>query len=79
MGTYSIDGINYQNENHFEKIDTIYENIYIKDKCDNVTTYKVDFDSIEDDNIGTIILISVIAFVVIITAYNLLSIKKKRH
>ena len=79
MGTYSIDGINYQNENHFEKVDTIYENIYIKDKCDNVTTYKVDFDSIEDDNIGTIILIAVIAFVVIITAYNLLSIKKKRH
>jgi len=79
IGYYSLDGNNYQDVNHYDKVDTIYANIFVKDKCDNLTIYKVDFDSIEDDNIGTIIMIAAIVFVGVIILVNIFTMEKKKR
>lgn len=78
MGTYSIDGTNYQENNTFNDVNTINETIYVKDKCNNIATYKVDLNNLPTINYGTIILIVIIIVVVILIINNLLSIQKKR-
>ena len=81
IGGYSLDGSNYQTENTFNDATTIYSKIFVKDKCNNVSTYDIDINNIpsEDNTSGTtIILIIIILIVGGFMAYNLLIINKKR-
>lgn len=79
INSYSIDGVNYQESNIFNDVKTINENIYVKDKCDNITTYKLDMNNIPSVDYSTIFLIICIIIIIIIIVINISSIKKKRH
>ena len=81
MGSYSIDGNTYQNESEFSDVKTIYNKVYVKDKCNNITTYDIDVNAIpkEEESSGTtIILILIILAVGGYMVYNLMIINKKR-
>lgn len=68
---YSIDGINYQEDNIFKKINRDITTVYVKDKCNNIVTYQLKYVH-QDTNI--IILIPIIILVSIIIC---VSIKRK--
>lgn len=81
MGMYSIDGSNYQNENIFSDVTTIYNKVYAKDKCNNISNYNVDLSNIpEEEESGgtTLLLILIIIVVAALIFYNLKGINKKR-
>ncbi len=75
MITYSLDGINYQEKNSFKFASLINNTLYIKDKCNNVTTYKINANEIFNINIMILIIIIIVIIGILIIYY----IKKKRN
>ena len=79
---YSLDGQTYQEENTFSEAKTIYNKVFVKDKCNNIANYDVDISNIPAETTGTdsttIILILIIIVVAILIFINLKSINKKR-
>jgi cell wall-associated NlpC family hydrolase len=79
ISSYSIDGTSYQESNIFNNVETVNENIYVKDKCDNIAIYKVDLNNLPSIDYSTILLIICIIIVIVIIFMNISSIKKKRR
>ena len=80
IGGYSLDGNIYQTENTFSDAKTIYNKVYVKDKCNNIGTYDIDINSIpdEDNMVTTILLIAIIIVILLLIVFNIKGIKKKR-
>ena len=74
IGGYSIDGLNYYQENTLKNIKDDIKIVYVKDKCNNITSQEF---TLEANNNYTTIIIILIVIVVIAIIIMLISMNKK--